>query len=77
MECMKVSLSKTSTISLLTTEKPKIVITKDETVPAGEKSILKKTQVSLSLEEYNLLKVSLPAIDSLVNYHACAKQYCS
>ena len=75
MECMKVSLSKTSTISLLTIDKPKIVITKDEVVPAVEKSILKKTQVSLSLDEYNLLKMSLPAIDNLINFHACSKQY--
>ena len=75
MECMKVSLSKTSTISLLTIDKPKIIITKDELVPAAEKNILKKTQVSLTLEEYNLLKVSLPAIDNLINFHACSKQY--
>ena len=75
MECMKVSLSKNSIISLLTTDAPRIIITKDETVPVCEKSILKKTQVSLTLDEYNMLKMSMPAIDSLVNYYACSKQY--
>ncbi len=79
---MNVRLSKDSTISLSTSsetsipkEDVKITITKDEIQPAGEKSILKKTKIVFSVDEYNMLKLSLPAVDSLVHYCACVKQF--
>ena len=82
MANLKVQLSKDSTISLSTTDdcshlksSIKITITKDEIQHAGEKSILRKTQVNFTVDEYNMLKLSLPALDGLVNYYACAKQF--
>ena len=81
MASLKVQLAKDSTISLSTTENSnakdsiKITITKDEIIRGPEKGILKKTQVSLTVEEYNLLKLSLPALDGILNYHACTKQF--
>ena len=81
MANLKVQLTKDCAISLLTTENAnghdsvKITITKDEIVRGPEKGILKKTQVILTVEEYNLLKLSLPALDGLLNYYACTKQF--
>ncbi len=82
MANLKVQLSKDSTISLLTTDdcshlksSIKITITKDEIQQAGEKSFLRKTQDYFTADEYSMLKLSLPALDGRVNYHACAKQF--
>ena len=82
MTSLKVQLTQDSTISLSTTDKTanskdsvKITITKDEIIRGPEKGILKKTQVSLTVEEYNLLKLSLPALDGILHYYACSKQF--
>ena len=81
MASLKVQLAKDSTISLSTTDNSnskdsiKITITKDEIIRGPEKGIIKKTQVILTVEEYNLLKLSLPALDGILNYYACTKQF--
>lgn len=74
---MKLNLSNDTTITLLASEKSstRIVITKDEIIAAADKGILKKTQVSLTLEEYDMLKISVSSIESLINYHNCANRF--
>ena len=66
-------LSNSATISLTSTDPVETLITKDIVVPAHEKGILKKTKVSLTLEEYQMLKLAVPALDNILNFNAYAK----
>jgi hypothetical protein len=79
MTSLKIQLSSESTICVSTTDKhdnfTKIVFIKDEIISGGEKGIIKKTQVSFTVDEYSMLKLSLPAVDGVINYYACAKQF--
>ena len=79
MTSLKIQLSKDSMICVSKSEKEdqisKVVFIKEEIIYGGEKGILKKTQVTLTVEEYSMLKLSLPAVDGVLNYSACAKQF--
>ena len=69
MEYMKISLSRTTTLSIWLDEErskiEKILMLKDEIVQLAEKSILIKHKISLTVEEYRMLIISLPTIESL------------
>ena len=79
MSSLKIQLSPDSTICVSKSEKEgqlsKIVFIKEEIVYGGEKGILRKSQVTFTVEEYSMLKLSLPAVDGILNYSACAKQF--
>lgn len=66
---MKISLSRTTTLSIWLDEErskiEKILMLKDEIVQLAEKSILIKHKISLTVEEYRMLIISLPTIESL------------
>jgi hypothetical protein len=76
MASLKIQLSRDSTICVSASEREgnvtKVVLIKEEIIYGGEKGILKKTQVALSVDEYNMFKLSLPAVDGVINYYACA-----
>ena len=77
---LKIQLSKDSTVTLSSIESSlqpdlRIWLAKDEVVNVGDKGVLRKVQLSLSIDEYNRLKLSLPAIDGLINYHVCTNRF--
>lgn len=71
MEYLKISLSRHTTLSIWMSEDrqtvEKILMVKEEIIPLLDKNVLTKHQISLTLEEYRLLNISLPSIENLTD----------
>ena len=79
MSGLKIPISKEAAFALSRTDGNggaiKITLSKEEIIPVADKGVLKKTQVSLTLEKYNNLKLCFPAFEGLINYYVCSNQF--
>lgn len=61
-------------VQLDTVSEPKIVVYKEEVVPANEKGILKRAQIAFTLEEYQLLRSAIATIDHFLIFNSLTEQ---
>ena len=74
MDCLAIQFVKSCKLEVETKESTVIKLTKEEVILHGEKSVLKKSVLQFTPEEYNCLKFTLPVLDNFLHYRTLTHQ---
>ena len=74
MDSLAIHFVKSCKLEVETKESTVIKLTKEEVLLHGEKSVLKKSVLQFTPEEYNCLKFTLPVLDNFLHYRTLTHQ---